>query len=215
MKEKKQLALPLFVVFLFVVWGAYRFLTRNNEWVDELIFKPVIWVLPVLYIVKKIEKKSLETIGLTNKNLFRNLYIGWGVGALFAFEGIVTNAFKYGGVSFSPESFKPMELLTLILISFFTAFSEELVFRGYVMTRLSEGLKNPMFANVLAALLFSLLHVPIALYVLHYNVVDLISFEWVMFVMGVVNGYLFIRMKNIVVPVMSHSLWNLAIVLFR
>lgn len=215
MKEKKQLVLPLFVVFLFVVWGGYRFLTRNNEWMDELIFKPLIWVLPVLYIVKKIEKKSVETVGLTKKFLFRNLYIGWGVGALFAFEGIVTNAFKYGGVSFAPESFKPMELMSLILISLFTAFSEELAFRGYIMTRLSEGLKNAMLANILAAVLFSILHIPIALYVLHYSVVDLISFEWVMFVMGVVNGYLFIRMKNIVVPVMSHSLWNMAIVLFR
>lgn len=215
MKDKKQLAMPLFLAFLFVVWGGYRFLTRNNEWVDELIFKPLIWIFPVLFIVKKIEKKSLETVGLTTKNLFRNLYIGWGIGALFAFEGIMTNAFKYGGVAFSPESFKPAELIMLILISFFTAFSEELAFRGYILTRLNDFLKNSITAIILTAILFSLLHIPIALFVLHYSLVDLISFEWVMFVMGVVNGYLFIRMKSIVVPVMSHSLWNLAIVLFR
>jgi len=215
MKEKKQLALPLFVIFLFVVWGTYRFFTNNSEGVDELIVKPIIWVLPVLFIVKKVERQSLESVGLTTKNLFRNIYIGWGLGALFAFEGIITNAFKYGGVSFAPESFKPFELLTLVLISFFTAFSEELAFRGYIMTRLAEKLKNNLMANILAAILFALMHVPIAIYVLHYSAVDLISFEWVMFVLGVINGYLFMRLKSLVVPVLSHSMWNLAIILFR
>lgn len=215
MKGKKQLALPLFVAFLFVVWGGYRFFTRNSDWVDELLFKPLIWVLPVLYIVKRIEKQSLETVGLTSRNLFRNLYIGWGLGALFAFEGIVTNAFKYGGVTFSPESFKGIELLTLVIMSILTAFSEELTFRGYIMTRLSVELKNTALANLLAALLFSILHIPIAVYVLHYSFVDLVSFEWVMFVLGILNGYLFARLRSLVVPVMSHSLWNLAIVLFR
>lgn len=215
MKDKKQLTLPLFVVFLFVVWGGYRVITRNSEWVDELLFKPLIWVLPVIYIVIKIEKKSLETIGLTSKNLFRNMYLGWGLGALFAFEGIVTNSFKYGGVTFAPESFKFFELLTLIVIALFTAFSEELAFRGYIMTRLAEKLKNNLSANIMAAVLFALLHIPIAFFVLHYSAVDLISFEWVMFVLGVVNGYLFMRVKSLAVPVMSHALWNLAIILFR
>jgi len=127
----------------------------------------------------------------------------------------VTNAFKYGGVSFSPESFKAVELIMLVLISFFTAFSEELVFRGYIMTRLAQGLKNDLMANVLAAVLFALLHIPIAIYVLHYSAVDLLSFEWVMFVLGIVNGYLFSKVRSLAIPVMSHSLWNLAIILFR
>lgn len=202
-----------FILFLF--WGGYRFFFRFPEWFDEYLVKPIFWIGLVFYVTLSIEKRSLTSIGLSGQQLFKNIYIGLGIGTLFALEGIVVNFIKYGRWSFVPSSSSSEEFIFLVITSFVTGFVEELFSRGYLMSRFMELLKSEVFANLFSSLLFVFIHLPVAIFILHYSFSDLIIYLWTIFLLGLANGYIFARTKTIVAPTVSHAMWNLSIVLFR
>lgn len=202
-------------VFILITWSIYRYFFRLSEWFEEIIIKPIIWLGPTFLILFFEEKRKIETLGLTFKNFFKNLYLGWGLGAFFAFEGLIANAVKYRGLLFIPMGLTAFDLSKMLAISLFTAFSEELVFRGYILNRLNGVFKNEILSNFISAILFSLIHLPIALFVLQYSLPSLISYLFLMMVLGIANGYIFLRTESIVTPTISHSLWNFSVMMFR
>lgn len=202
-------------LFIFIAWSVYRYYFSLPEWVDEILAKPILWLIPTFLMVILQEKKSVGSIGLSLSNFFKNLYLGWGLGALFALEGLLTNAIKYRGLLFVPIGLSIIDLCQMIAISLITAFSEEIVFRGFILSRLMTIQKSELFANIISAVLFSLIHLPIILFVLQYNPASLASYLFLTFILGLANGYLFIKTKTIVAPTISHAFWNLSIILFR
>ena len=139
MQIKKRVFWLFLLVFL--VWSFYRAVFFFPEWFEELILKPIIFLGPVFFLLKK-EKKDFTSIGLSTKNLFTNIRFGLGLGAVFALVGVLTNYWKYSGLYFISFGLTGTSLLRLMLIFLVTAFSEELLFRGYIFTRLLQVWKN-------------------------------------------------------------------------
>jgi hypothetical protein len=52
--------------------------------------------------LKNKEHRTIESIGITGKNVFNSIYIGLGFGMVFAMEGIAAHAIKYGKLDVSP-----------------------------------------------------------------------------------------------------------------
>ena len=123
-----------FAVYLLIVWGFYRFLFQLPETIEELIIKPVVWLLPVFYLLKK-EEEGISSLGVTLKNLFPAVYYSLGLGAFFVMEALVINFVKYDGKFDLRANIGTLPLLTSLGLSFATAISEELAFRGYVFQR--------------------------------------------------------------------------------
>ena len=94
MNIKHQVFAVWFIIF--ILWSFYRAYFRLPELTDEFLVKPLIFVLPVLYVVCVREKKSLKELGLAPKlrDLFTDLYIGVVIGIIFAFEGLLINSLK-------------------------------------------------------------------------------------------------------------------------
>jgi hypothetical protein len=61
-------ALTVFV-YLLLVWGFYRFYFHLPQEIEEVVVKPILWLFPVFYLVKK-EKAKLGSLGLTIKKFF-------------------------------------------------------------------------------------------------------------------------------------------------
>ena len=123
--------------WILLVWSLYRYFLKLPEWLDEFLFKPLVFVAPVVWFVQKVEKRSLVSIGLTAKNLFTNIYIGLGFGLLFALEGIAANAIKYGKLDIKPiASLEENGLILLVFLSVATAISEEVLNRGFLFSRI-------------------------------------------------------------------------------
>ena len=120
--------------YLLIVWGFYRFLFQLPEHVEELFIKPVIWLVPVIYLLRK-ERESLESVGITFKNLFPAVYFAFGLGIFFVAEAILINYVKYGGQFNFNANIGAAPLLTSLGLSFATAFSQQIAFRGYIFTR--------------------------------------------------------------------------------
>jgi len=200
---------------IFVCWSTYRYFPEPPLWLSELILKPVIWLLPTFWLVTQVEKKSLASLGLTSKNLLPAIYWGVGLGIIFALEGLITNILKYRGVNLVNLQYNFGQFLGVLLISWMSAFTEEVVFRGYIFNRLSEIWHREWRAGLVSAGLFALAHLPIGIFVLSYNPLAMVAYLLFVFVFGFGSAFVFARSGNLVSSILLHFFWAWPIILFR
>lgn len=205
-------ATVLFVV-LFVVWGLYRFIFQLPDEIEELVIKPIIWIGGTYYFIRR-EKAKLESIGITYKNLFPAIYFALGLGLVFAAEGLLVNFVKYNGFNFK-ANLGNTNLLTSLGLSFATAISEEIAFRGYIFTRLWLSLKSEWTANIVTSVVWTAIHIPVTIFVLKYDLSQAFVYLFLTFVFGLGSAFVYARTKNIVSPIFLHVLWEWPIILFR
>lgn len=202
--------------FIFLVWGVYRYLFRLPEEIEEIILKPLIWLGPTFWLVAK-EKGNLVSIGWSGKNLFKSFYLGIGLGIIFAFLGFGTHLLKYGEVAFIKLAFlaTPSLFTSALIISLLTAISEETAFRGYIFNRLWQVFGSEWQANLISSFGWTLVHLPITIFVFHYNFFQMLVFLGLSFVFGVGSAFVFARTKTITASVLLHVFWSWPIILFR
>jgi membrane protease YdiL (CAAX protease family) len=214
MKVESSKTVFIIFIFVFLVWSFYRATFFLPEWLEELVIKPFVFLGPVFWLLKK-EKKPLSSLGMTSKCLFKNIYLGLGLGMVFSLIGLLTNYLKYGSLSFINFGLTGSSLLWLMFLSLATAFSEEVFFRGYIFTRLLQAWKDELSAGLVSAFLFSLIHLPIAFFVWEYGPGMMLSQGLLSFLVGFGNAFLMARTQSIIAPTLNHSLWSLAVFLFR
>jgi membrane protease YdiL (CAAX protease family) len=201
--------------WILLVWSLYRYFIVLPEWTDEFFFKPLVFVAPVLYYVFKREHRDLASLGLTGKRLFNSVYIGLGFGVMFALEGVLANSIKYGSLTIRPiASLVENGLVPLLIISLATAFSEEVLNRGFLFRRILERTKNLPFASLLSTVMFILLHVPILVTSTHLTGGLLGLFLVTNLVIGVVNSLLLYNTGSLVAPILIHVFWNMTVALY-
>lgn len=201
-------------VYLLIVWGFYRFLFKLPDEVEELIVKPILWLLPVFYLVK-LERKGLESVGITFKNLFPAVYYALGLGAFFVIEAIIVNFLKYGGEFNLGANIGALPLLPALGLSFTTAISEEITFRGYIFTRVLGFVKSEIWSNLLTSLFWAMIHVPVTIFVWKLNFGASLVYLLLTTMFGVGSAFVYARTKNVVSPILLHVLWQWPIILFR
>jgi membrane protease YdiL (CAAX protease family) len=215
MKERNLKHLIKLYAIVLIVWGFYRFLFRFPEEIEELILKPILWLGSLFYFLWK-EKASLSSVGWTNKNFFKSLYLGIGLGIFFSIEGLLAHTLKYQGISLVELSYaSSLVFLVALGVSFVTALVEETVFRGYIFSRLWQILKNEWMANLISAFSWSLVHLPITIFVLHYGLLQISIYLFLTFIFGIGSAFLFARTENILSSVLLHVFWGWPIILFR
>ncbi len=223
MPAKKAVVLgttnPLVAVYrlwawILLAWALYRYFVHLPEWADEFIFKPLVFVVPVIWYVRKIEKQSLETIGLTTRNLFTSIYIGLGFGIIFAVEGLITHAMKYGKWDVNPIAAFGQYGFFLIILSLATAFSEELLSRGFVFNRILEKTKSLPYAAILSSFMFMAIHIPILVTTNKLTGTTLILFFVTDFILALANSLLYYNTGSLVAPILVHIFWNMTVALY-
>lgn len=201
--------------WILLAWCLYRYFFKLPEYIDEFVAKPLVFVVPVLWYVINKEKRRLESLGLTYKNLFPSLYAGLGLGLLFALEGIAANALKYGKLTIVPiDAIRQYGLVTLMILSTATAFSEELLNRGFLFNRILEHKKSFLYAAFISTLLFVLLHVPILATSLKLQGMNLVLFFITDVILGFATSALFYAYRSLVAPILIHIFWNMTVALY-
>lgn len=215
-KASKTLSIKhatILFAYLLIVWGFYRLLFQFPEPFEEVLVKPLVWLLPVAYFLRK-ERDSIRSIGITLENIFPTIYFSLALGIVFALEGVLINYVKYGELSFGANIGRSGFAVALLL-SFITAVSEELAFRGYLFTRLWKGLSGEWRANLVTSCAWVLIHFPIAFFDWRLAPVALVTYLALVFIFAVGSAFLFARTKNIFSSVLLHVLWQWPIILFR
>jgi len=201
------------IAYLLIIWGFYRFLFKLPEEVEEIFIKPILWLIPVFILVRK-EKASLDSLGLTSKNLFPAIYLSLVLGSVFAIEGVIINLVRYGTNNFSANLGENTFFVALTL-SLITAFSEEITFRGYLFKRIFHAIGNEWAANLITSLFWALVHIPIAIFWWHLEIIRVVTFLFLMVLFGIGSAFVFVRTGNIFSSILLHFLWSWPIILFR
>lgn len=157
----------------------------------------IILVLFVIIVVRFIEKRSLSTIGLCRERFALKYLKGFGIGTLLIIILIAPQLIaEWSSITYN--GFRPLVLIFLLAFIIQTA-SEEIFFRGYLLT--SIGHKIGMFwAVVLSSILFALIHIING----DATILGIVS----IFFIGVFLGFYMIRTNNIWGAFGIHAAWN-------
>ena len=199
--------------FLLVVWGFYRNLLQLPEAIDELFSKPLIWLGATYYLFKK-EGTSVRTLGITSKNLFKAICFALVLGVIFATEGILVNYVKYGKFDFGVQ-IDTVSFLVAFVLSFATAITEEITFRGYIFSRVWRYFQDANLTNVLVSVAWVILHIPVAIFVWELDIYSLLVYGLLAFIFSIGAGYVYMKSENVISPILLHMLWQWPIILFR
>jgi membrane protease YdiL (CAAX protease family) len=214
---RRQVFIVWFAIFL--VWSAYRAHFFFPEWVDELVVKPLIFVLPVILIIRIREKGDfLSELGLklTFRNFMLDFYIGAVMGVIFALEGLLANYYKNGQFSFTPIMALGLAggILPFLGINLATSIWEEILGRGYLYNRLYKSDDHQFQSAFLSSFLFLLLHIPIIFTRLHLTGTSLIIYPVSILILGITNSYLFSLRGSLTLPILIHLFWNMTVALY-
>ncbi len=195
------------VIFLIYFWTICRFqldhgwiISKSDVTVDNLLFKLrsdvlVMSLIPLIIIWKF--KRKLKDIGLSTNNspmvvLLSIVYI-----IFFCLHG----DFSIGGTYIA--------FFYLVII----AFSEEVIYRGYVYTRMRSY--NRILAILISGILFGITHAVLP------GIMNHLSYAHILFNMlshiggGILMGYFFIylmeKSESIFVPILIHALLDYSV----
>ncbi|MCX7955776.1 MAG: CPBP family intramembrane metalloprotease [Patescibacteria group bacterium] len=217
-KEKitpTQRALNFWAVIL-IVWAFYRAYLKMPEWFDEFIAKPLVFVFPVFYYIKNIDKKPIfESLyfhfkpKIVIKDILNSMFIG-GIFLLVAFFSIYFRDKKMILLNNFPGI---NNFLLIFFTSLATGITEEILSRGFVLKKLYEESKNIYSSTFFASVLFFFLHVPILFVNPRINGQMLLMFLTTDLLLSMINGIIFLWKKSLIAPILIHAFYNIIIYL--
>lgn len=213
MKEKLRRIGRLYI-FIFVFWGLYRLIFRLPENIEEIVLKPLVWLIPTFYLVFKKEKRDMPSLGYSLKTFKNGIVKGISFGLLFLAIGIGLNWLKSGRFLWGNLPAGEI-LIPSLLLAFITAISEETVFRGYIFNRLNEIVKNSWVANLISSFGFCLIYLPISIFVYHYSLPQILIFMSLIFLSSLGSGLLFFWTGSIWSSILVHVFWSWPMLLFK
>ena len=211
--SKTQKALNLWAIIL-IIWSIYRSKFHLPEWFDEFIAKPVIFILPVYYYIKNIDKKDfLPALYFKPKLIIKDLLIGFVIGGIFFLSATAANFVKYHKLIFFSRV-TTGSFFAIILMALATGISEEILSRGFVLKKLYEESKNIFTSSFFASILFFFLHVPILFTNLKITGNLLLLFMVTDIIISLALSFIFLIRKSLALPIIIHAFYNIIVVLF-
>ena len=203
--------LLLYSFFFYAAWSAVHFFIEPfidryendvlSAVVIEGICKNLIWTLPAVILICKYKDKlyvGLKEMFTPNKTCVKYL---WVYAAMAAY--LVLGSLIHCGSLSIVDTFGFDD----IIIVRFVGFTEELVFRGWLLNATVHIGENKALA--LNAAMFLLIHFPT--WIVNGEFVNAFtSFGFVCIIaLSVIFGLMFLRTRNILVPITLHMLWDL------
>ena len=164
----------------------------------RMIILLAISVLTVYFFQKKIDKQNLISQGFQLKNNLSHAVVGFALGLLLSGTGtfilIGNHNLQWTGIEYNT-----IALLTGFGVMVMVAFSEELVFRGYILSNLLLSM-NKWMALIYSALIFTLFHISNP----GINILAIVN----IFLAGLLLGINYIFTKNLWYSLLFHFAWN-------
>ena len=213
MKQKStptQKALNVWAIVL-IIWAVYRanFQTSLPIWFDEFIAKPIVFILPVYYYIKRFEKKNFfDNIGLHKGVTVNDILI-----SLILLTAYITGVYLVRG-AYGLASIPASTVFYFLLLSLATSVSEQILATGFVLHRLYDESKNIITAPFFSSVLFFFLHIPILFTderIIGYVLLRVMLTD---LFLSLSISFMYVARRNLLYPIIIHTLYNMSIFLF-
>lgn len=212
--------LSIYFVIFYIVWAVCTLSIMPkidlllNEYLSAVVksgvLKNLVWTIPAGLLIKKYH----NNVELSLKDMFTNK-INWlkylPIFLIFTIY-ILIGGYKTNGSLQISSDFGLDEIIVVL----FVGLTEELVFRGWLLNstikdKKDDDLYMPIGVN---ALLFLSIHFPrwIADGVFISNFVSLGFIQII--ILSILFSYVFIKSKNILIPIALHMYWDLLVFMF-
>lgn len=205
-----------FLLSFFVVWAlrATLFFTIDGKIESGSLrlaysnaIKFAVWVIPaIIYLKRVVKTDALRYLKLSSKPAGRGLILG-SLATILFFAGIILfERFTSGKNLRLLLEAAPIEWSTVVLTVLPSSFSEELLFRGFILNQLDDRM-GFWKANALSSLLFVLVHWPNWLWVNGFK-------SWILFtsvsifILSLFLGYLMKLTNSLWPSVLGHTINN-------
>lgn len=154
----------------------------------------LIWIF-----MKFVDKEPFIKLGFQTKNRAKDFVAGILIGAFVMASGYLL-LLVLEEIQFVHILFDAKELILSISLFIIVSFTEEVLFRGYILKNLMTSF-NKYVALIISSILFAIAHG------INPNI-DLLSLINI-FLAGIILGLTFIHTKNLWFPIALHLSWNL------
>ena len=183
----------LIIVYSFLQGILFEYVFKN------IVGYNIISVLCSLFFVKYFEKTTFEYFGFSKENNLEAIKVGTGL-SIFSIVGVVAILLMSNNISLSlSKDLKIGIIIILAILVLMQGFLEEVVFRGYLMTRLAA--KKGKWIAILLSSIFCLvfrMSNPTT------SKIDLLN----IFLISVVMSLLYWYFDNVLVIAIFHAFWN-------
>lgn len=217
-KQKQGfISLVVYFVSFFLIWSLYvffaqKYLGENYPFLFSIlklgVIKLLIWTIPVILYLKYHDNvRPLSYLKLQN-----NIQ-----GGLFY---VLSVTFFYFLINLSQQYIilKRIEFHSILSIDIWinviilAGFTEEILFRGFLLQKLSN-LISFWKANIISAFLFLLIHFPAWIYHENFSFINIDMIG--IYILGLILGYVFKKSNSLVACILIHSINNFLSVSFH
>ena len=191
----------LIIAYSFLQGILFEYVLKNivGYNIISVLYSYIFSAVILLFFVKYFEKTTFEYFGFSKENYLDAVKVGAGL-AIFSIVGIVAILLMSDNLSLSlSKDLKIGIIIILIILVLIQGFLEEVVFRGYLMTRLAAK-KGKWIAIILSSIFYLVFRMsnPSA------SKLDLIN----IFLISIVMSLLYWYFDNILVIAIFHAFWN-------
>jgi membrane protease YdiL (CAAX protease family) len=207
-KKQAQLSILVFVLTFIAAFCIYGFydkiwvrttLTADPLYIARDLIAMFIILLPTT-ITLKLTKQRLSSIALTKKNLKESLILGSSVSlGLIIFIAIFAKSLGGGLASFSNSS------IYLLLSYMIVVLGEELVFRGYMQTRINANY-GPFVAVAASGILYGTYNFALGFYCFGWAIPLATVYALLRISTGLIYSYTFHQTQNLASSYIVHVL---------
>jgi len=203
--------LIMFNTDLYIRWGKYF----GNMVMYKFIFYIPITVLSILpaILITYFRKQSLSSLGIRKTKVMKSIILGIIFGLPFLIPNIISGIL-------SNHNFRDIESLTWEFLYFLICIGlvEEIIFRGFIQTRIKGIIKNKWLSIFVVGLMFSILHIPFQMMQTNLPLIQFIMYDMVHLIITIILHvyfvYIYTRDNNIIAPVITHTIINFSNYLF-
>jgi len=194
-----------FYAIILLLWTAYRIFFHYNEGFDEFIAKPILWLIPLFYLKKNILKETIKSLKI---NISYNIFLGLSIGVVYFFLYTLFASFRFGPPAVNPDHLTIGKVFLQMLIALSTGYIEELVFRKYLLEEALLLYNDRFVANSFITILFTLIHLPIIIFVYKYSLLSTFSYLILLAISGFIYGLVYLKNKSLIASTATHCIWN-------
>jgi len=183
----------LYFIYVFFVWGSFRYFIKLPEVIEELWFKPVIWLVPLFWWNMALKKRV---------EMFSNSWVetcSWGLGVSLVYW-LIFSQFRIPNVT-----------LNVMGIALATAIVEELAFNGFVLGYLERYAKGSWWNLFLTGSMAGVLRLPIATFVFGLSPVATLGVVLLAASTTAVHGFIRQRTGNVTGGIIARVGMNLVV----